>query len=232
MLLYNQVRSPALTLRVQLGLKRAIDICGSAVLLVILSPVLLVAWLWILFTMGSPGVFRQQRGGYRGRVFVLYKLRTMTAECDATGQFLPDCQRLTIPGRVLRQLSIDEIPQLWNVLKGDMSLVGPRPLLASYLPRYNSFHMRRHDVRPGLTGWAQVASRQSQCWEDRFDYDVWYVSNWSLLLDLNVALKTLRMVFSKQRLVQAGSPTDAEFLGTSDPTRDDVFAPVRRKSGN
>ncbi|MGI9069872.1 MAG: sugar transferase [Bryobacteraceae bacterium] len=199
---------------IQITIKRAIDIVGSAVLLVLTLPVLVAAIILIRCTLGTPVLFCQERAGYLGRVFVLYKLRTMTEDRDIYGVFLPADRRLTMLGRWLRRSSVDELPQLWNVLKGDMSLIGPRPLLACYLQRYNSSQRRRHEVRPGITGWAQISGRNSLTWEDKFNLDVLYVHHWSLLLDLKIAVRTIRTVFRAEGTAETGSPAEFEFTGS------------------
>jgi sugar transferase EpsL len=170
--------------------KRTIDAVGSALGLLAGMPVFALVALLIRLTMGSPVFFQQRRGGLRGAVFSIYKFRTMSDARDASGALLPDNRRLTRLGRVLRRTSIDEFPQLWNVVKGDMSLVGPRPLMAEYLERYNSFQRRRHEVRPGLTGLAQIQGRNAVDWNRRFELDVWYVDHCSLWLDAKILAAT------------------------------------------
>jgi sugar transferase EpsL len=170
--------------------KRTIDVVGAALGLLAGVPVFALVALLIRLTMGSPVFFRQRRGGLRGAVFSICKFRTMSDARDASGALLPDTRRLTRLGRVLRRTSIDEFPQLWNVVKGDMSLVGPRPLVAEYLERYNSFQRRRHEVRPGLTGLAQIQGRNAVDWNRRFELDVWYVDHCSLWLDAKILAAT------------------------------------------
>jgi len=177
--------------KTQLAIKRGIDIIGAAVALIILSPVMAATALAVWITMGRPIIFRQVRPGYRGRLFVLYKFRTMRNAWSADGQPLPDAERLTPLGRWLRRFSLDELPQLWNVLKGDMSFVGPRPLLVEYLPRYTPEQARRHEMRPGITGLAQVKGRAALKFSQRLAYDVYYVDHFNLLLDLKIILLTL-----------------------------------------
>jgi len=172
-------------------LKRLVDILGALVGLIILSPVMLVVAVVVYVSMGSPVLFRQERAGLNGRPFMLYKFRTMLDLRDEQGNLLPDEKRLTRVGRFLRNWSLDELPQFWNVLKGDMSLVGPRPLPTRYLPRYNEFQMRRHEVKPGITGWTQVKGRNSLSWEEKFKLDVWYVDHLSILLDLYIIFLTI-----------------------------------------
>jgi sugar transferase EpsL len=170
--------------------KRTIDVVGAALGLLAGVPVFALVALLIRLTMGPSVFFRQRRGGLRGAVFSIYKFRTMSDARDASGALLPDNRRLTRLGRVLRRTSIDEFPQLWNVVKGDMSLVGPRPLVAEYLERYNSFQRRRHEVRPGLTGLAQIQGRNAVDWNRRFELDVWYVDHCSLWLDAKILAAT------------------------------------------
>ena len=180
--------------------KRVVDIVLATMALVILSPVALVVALVIYFTMGSPVIFRQERAGLHGKPFVMYKFRTMLDLRDEKGNLLPDEERLTRVGRFLRRLSLDEIPQLWNVLKGDMSLVGPRPLLVEYLPYYTDREKKRHSVLPGITGWAQINGRNNLPWDERLEMDVWYVENWSLLLDIKILLITLLKVLRRENV--------------------------------
>jgi sugar transferase EpsL len=175
--------------------KRALDLIGVTVLLVLLSPVMAVVALLVQARMGPPVLFRQLRPGRDGRPFVVLKFRTMIDQRDANGDLLPDEARLTGIGRVLRRTSLDELPELVNVLKGEMSLVGPRPLLMEYLPRYTTEQMRRHEVRPGLTGWAQVNGRNALSWDEKFALDVWYVDHRSVRLDLRILGRTLAEVF-------------------------------------
>lgn len=177
--------------RIQLAIKRGIDIVGAIVGLILLSPLLAVTALVIWVTLGRPIIFRQVRPGYRGRLFTLYKFRTMRNAFAADGQPLPDAERLTPLGRWLRRFSIDELPELWNVLKGDMSLVGPRPLLVEYLARYTPEQARRHEMRPGITGLAQIMGRNAIKFSERLAYDVHYVDHFSLLLDFKIILLTL-----------------------------------------
>jgi lipopolysaccharide/colanic/teichoic acid biosynthesis glycosyltransferase len=189
--------------------KRLMDLSVAAVALVALSPVLAAAALAVRLTMGSPVLFRQVRPGYRGRPFTLVKLRTMR---DGPG--LSDAERLTPLGRLLRKTSVDEIPQLWNVLRGEMSLVGPRPLLMQYLPLYTPEQARRHEVRPGITGWAQVNGRNAVSWEEKFALDVWYVDHQSLALDLKILALTVWKTFTAHGVAQQGQATVEYFRGT------------------
>lgn len=193
--------------------KRIFDALASGAALIVLSPLLLaVAGLVRLF-LGSPVLFRQERPGLHGRPFMLVKFRTMTDAADAGGRPLPDEDRLTRFGRFLRSTSLDELPELWNVLKGEMSLVGPRPLLMEYLPLYSARQARRHEVKPGLTGWAQVNGRNTLTWEDRLEMDVWYVENRSWLLDLKIIWKTIGIVLHREGISRQGSATMEKFQG-------------------
>ena len=199
------------------SLKRVIDVIGAASALVILSPVLLAAALAIRLRLGTPVLFRQSRAGLRGAPFDVFKFRTMTDARDADGRLLPDAARLTRLGAFLRNTSIDELPQFWNVLRGDMSLVGPRPLTIIYVPRYSPEQFRRHDVRPGITGWAQVNGRNQLSWPERFRQDVWYVDHWSLWLDLKIMAMTLARVVRREGISSSGHVTSGDFLG-NEPT--------------
>ncbi|MGQ9455006.1 MAG: sugar transferase [Armatimonadota bacterium] len=194
--------------------KRLFDFFASLVLLVVLSPILVAVAVMVALTMGRPVLFRQLRTGLGGRVFTLYKFRTMTDERDEQGNLLSDERRLTRLGRFLRSTSIDELPELINVLKGDMSLVGPRPLLPEYLPFYNEIQARRHEVKPGITGWAQVNGRNLLSWEKKFEYDVWYVDNKSFWLDLWILLLTVVKVLRREGIFEAGQATASPFRGT------------------
>ncbi len=199
-----------------LVLKRLIDVLVSLAALALLSPLLLVLAIWIRITMGAPVLFRQARPGLRGNPFIMYKFRTMTDERDPQGNLLPDEQRLTRLGRFLRSTSLDELPELINVLKGDMSLVGPRPLLMKYLDRYTPEQFRRHEVKPGITGWAQVNGRNALTWEEKFKLDVWYVDNWNLWLDFKILLMTLVKVFRREGISHGSQATMPEFRGQRD----------------
>lgn len=196
-------------------IKRIVDLLGAVIGLVVLSPV--IAWVsWrVARRLGQPVFFRQLRPGFGGRPFGMIKFRTMLDAVDASGQPLPDEQRLTPFGAWLRSTSLDELPELWNVLKGDMSLVGPRPLLMQYLDRYSLLQARRHEVRPGITGWAQVNGRNAISWEQKFELDVWYVDNRSLLLDLKILVLTVLRVVRRDGISAAASATMPEFMGTS-----------------
>lgn len=195
-------------------LKRSTDILGALLGLALAAPLMLSTALVIWLTTGSPVLFRQQRPGFHGKPFTMYKFRTMTDQRDASGNLLPDAERLTSLGRFLRATSLDELPELFNVLKGDMSLVGPRPLLMQYLDRYTPEQARRHEVRPGITGWAQVNGRNNITWEEKFALDVWYVDNCSLWLDLKIIASTVWKVLWREGINQHGQATMMEFMGT------------------
>jgi sugar transferase EpsL len=195
-------------------LKRLFDLLASLLLLLLLSPLLLISALLVWHFHGRPVLFAQRRPGWRGRPFLIYKFRTMTQARDAQGNLLPDAQRLTRFGRFLRSTSLDELPELLNVLRGDMSLVGPRPLLMEYLPRYTPEQARRHEVRPGITGWAQVNGRNAISWEEKFRLDVWYVDHHTLWLDLKILALTVLQVFQRKDISAAGHATMPEFTGT------------------
>ena len=197
-------------------LKRSVDVVLAFTTLVLLSPLLLAVAACVRVALGSPVLFRQQRPGRGGQPFTLVKFRTMRDASDAHGRPLDDAARLTNFGRLLRATSIDELPELWNVLRGDMSLVGPRPLLMEYLPRYTAEQRRRHDVRPGITGWAQVHGRNATSWDDRFAYDVWYVDHHSVWLDVRILLATVRQVFTADGIAQPGHATMPRFTGRSE----------------
>ena len=195
-------------------LKRCFDFVVALAGIVVLSPLLLIIVALVRWRLGSPVLFRQQRPGLGGRPFTLVKFRTMTDARAADGAAAPDAQRLTAFGRFLRSTSLDELPELYNVLVGDMSLVGPRPLLMEYLPLYNAHQRRRHEVRPGITGWAQVNGRNAITWERKFDLDVWYVDNASFLLDLKILWLTLRRVLRREGISAADSATAERFTGS------------------
>ncbi len=196
-----------------LALKRLFDVTVSAIALVCFAPVLLVVGVLVRARLGTPVLFRQQRPGLGGQPFMLVKFRTMRDATDAHGRPLDDAERLTPFGRRLRATSLDELPELWNVLRGDMSLVGPRPLLMEYLPRYSAEQRRRHDVRPGITGWAQVNGRNASSWDERFAHDVWYVTHRSFALDLRILFRTVRQVFVAEGIEQPGHVTMPRFTG-------------------
>ncbi|MEJ5220076.1 sugar transferase [Cognatishimia sp. D5M38] len=194
-------------------IKRVIDVLGAAIGLIMFSPVLLIVSLLILREMGSPIMFRQNRPGREGKTFRMIKFRTMRDAMDSNGHPLPDAERLTKLGRFLRSSSLDELPELWNVIKGDMSLVGPRPLLIEYLPLYSPEQARRHEVRPGITGWAQVNGRNAISWDEKFALDVWYVDNRTFLLDLKIIWLTIRKVVKREDISAAGEATMPKFSG-------------------
>jgi lipopolysaccharide/colanic/teichoic acid biosynthesis glycosyltransferase len=196
--------------------KRLFDLALTAPGLILLAPALLVVAVLVRIYHGAPVLFRQQRPGYRGQPFSIYKFRTMSNARDASGALLPDAQRLTRLGRFLRSTSLDELPELFNVLRGEMSLVGPRPLLMQYLERYSPEQARRHNVLPGVTGWAQVNGRNVLTWEDKFRLDVWYVDHWSLGLDVRILLMTLGKVLKREGISQPGHATAEEFMGSKD----------------
>lgn len=195
--------------------KRTLDIIVSTGALVVAAPLLAVLALCVRLRLGSPILFRQQRPGLNGRTFTILKFRTMTDQRDEQGRLLPDEARMTRLGRFLRSTSLDELPELLNVLRGEMSLVGPRPLLVQYLDRYTPDQMRRHAVRPGLTGWAQVNGRNAVTWEERLDLDVWYVDNLSLRLDLRIMMRTAALVRRREGVSADGHATMPEFRGSN-----------------
>ena len=194
--------------------KRTIDIVLSTIAMLVLSPILLIVWLLVRIKLGSPAIFKQERPGKNGKVFKLYKFRTMTDERDENGELLPDDVRLTKFGKVLRSTSLDELPELWNIIKGDMSIVGPRPLLVRYLPLYNERQARRHEVRPGFTGLAQVNGRNSISWEEKFEWDVQYVDNITFLGDVKIILNTVKVVLKRDGISSETSVTMEEFRGS------------------
>jgi lipopolysaccharide/colanic/teichoic acid biosynthesis glycosyltransferase len=195
-----------------------LDVVGAAIGLVILSPVIACTAVAVAVSMGRPVLFRHARPGLRGELFTLYKFRTMRPAREGEVYFRTDKERLTSLGRILRRTSIDELPELWNVLRGEMSLIGPRPLLAEYLTRYTARHAKRHDVRPGITGWAQVNGRQTIPFSARLDLDVWYVENWSLWLDMKILVMTARDVFRRSGVIPGQDVDDVDDLGL---TRED-----------
>ena len=194
--------------------KRFLDILLSGCALLVLSPVLLVTALLVRCKLGSPVIFCQERPGKDEKIFKMYKFRSMTDQRDENGELLPDEVRLTKFGKALRSTSLDELPELWNIFKGDMSIVGPRPLLVRYLPRYNAEQRHRHDVRPGLTGLAQVNGRNAISWEEKFALDVQYVSNVTFLNDVKIIFATVGKVFKRDGIQSAGAATMEEFMGT------------------
>jgi lipopolysaccharide/colanic/teichoic acid biosynthesis glycosyltransferase len=193
--------------------KRFFDLIIASLGLIILSPVLLLLAMLVRTFLGAPILFRQQRPGYKGRPFDLYKFRSMADARDAEGRLLPDSARMTRFGRFLRTLSLDELPELFNILRGEMSLVGPRPLLMEYLPLYSADQRRRHDVLPGITGWAQVHGRNALDWPARFALDAWYVDHWSFWLDIRILLLTLWKVVRREGISQPGHATTEYFTG-------------------
>ncbi len=201
--------------------KRIFDIIVALIGLIILSPLMLLITLIILIFSGTPVLFRQVRPGYKGRLFTIYKFCTMHHTSDAQGSLLPDDQRLTRLGRFLRSNSLDELPELINVLKGEMSWVGPRPLLVAYLDLYNAEQARRHDVLPGITGWAQVNGRNAITWEEKFALDVWYVDNWSFWLDIKILFMTIRKVIKHEGISQPGQATAEPFRGNAIDSQED-----------
>jgi len=193
--------------------KRLFDLFFSLLALLILSPILLLTALLVRIFLGTPILFKQQRPGYKGRPFAIYKFRSMRDAVDRSGNPLPDSERLTRFGRILRSLSLDELPELFNILRGEMSFVGPRPLLMEYLTLYSPEQARRHDMVPGLTGWAQINGRNAVDWPTRFKLDVWYVDHWSLWLDVKIILLTFWKVISREGINQEGQSTMEHFKG-------------------
>lgn len=195
-------------------IKRCLDFLLSLIAIIVLSPVYLIVALLVKTKLGSPILFKQERPGKNEKIFKMYKFRTMTDEKDSDGELLPDEIRLTSFGKFLRSTSLDELPELFNILKGDMSIVGPRPLLVRYLPLYNVKQKHRHDVLPGLTGWAQVNGRNAISWEKKFEYDVWYTQNISFILDVKILFMTVKKVFVKEGISSDTCETMEEFKGT------------------
>jgi len=200
-------------------LKRVIDVVVSGLGMVVLSPLFVYAALQVPRSRGSTMIFRQQRPGLHGKPFLMYKFRTMSDARDADGQLLPDAERLTERGKFLRRTSLDELPELWNVLKGEMSLVGPRPLLMEYVDHYSPEQMRRHEVRPGITGLAQIRGRNNVPWEQTFELDVWYVDHWSLWLDCKIMVRTVVKVLQREGISAAGEATMTRFREPRDKTQ-------------
>jgi sugar transferase EpsL len=194
--------------------KRGLDIAVSAAAILLLSPLFLIVALLVRLKLGHPVFFSQERPGIQGRPFTLYKFRSMTDQRDASGSLLPDAQRLTRFGKLLRGTSLDELPELFNVLKGDMSIVGPRPLIMAYLSRYTPEQARRHEVLPGITGWAQINGRNAISWEKRFELDIWYIDNCSWQIDLKILALTCWKVIKREGISEAGHQTMSEFMGT------------------
>lgn len=202
---------------VALGLKRLIDLLTSVTLLMLFAPLMLLVALLVAWRLGRPVLFRQVRPGRFGQPFTVIKFRSMRDANDATGRPLPDAERLTPFGRWLRRSSLDELPQLWCVLRGDMSLIGPRPLLTKYLPLYSPEQAKRHLMRPGITGWAQVHGRNDVTWPEKLARDSWYVDHWSLWLDARIVLMTLLTVLTRRGVEKPGHATTEEFTGQSGP---------------
>lgn len=196
------------------AIKRIFDFTAALAGLIVLSPLLVILAALVRCKLGSPVLFKQDRPGLDGKIFTMYKFRTMTDMRNREGELLPDEERLPPFGRFLRSTSLDELPELINVLKGDMSLVGPRPLLARYLPRYSPIQSRRHEVRPGITGWAQVNGRNAISWEEKFAHDVWYVDNLSPTIDLKILAMTFWKIIKREGISQEGQATMTEFRGT------------------
>ena len=208
-----QSRSSSLHIPIR---KRIFDLLLTIPGLVLVSPVLAIVALLLLILEGRPVFFRQPRGGFNGKTFYIYKFRTMREAFDRHGAPLPDEKRISRLGKFLRATSLDELPELMNVLRGEMSLVGPRPLMASYLERYSKEQMRRHEALPGITGWAQINGRNAVSWEERFALDVWYVDHWSLKLDIKILALTLTKVIQREGISEPGHATMTEFLGTKE----------------
>ena len=203
-------------------LKRIFDLVVSLIGLILLSPLLIIISIAVMLFYGQPVLFRQQRPGYKNKPFFIYKFRTMADAFDSQGIMLPDAERLTWLGRFLRATSLDELPELLNVAKGDMSLVGPRPLLMQYLERYNPQQARRHEVLPGITGWAQINGRNTITWEDKFRYDVWYVDHWTFWFDMKILGLTFWKVLLREGINQPGHISAGEFMGTENESRQQI----------
>lgn len=198
----------------KLYIKRIIDFILSVLALIILSPIILILWIWLtLANKGAGAFFFQERPGKDGEIFKIVKFKTMTDECDENGNLLPDEKRLTNVGKFVRSTSLDELPQLWNILKGDMSLIGPRPLLPQYLPLYSKEQARRHEVRPGLSGWAQVNGRNAISWSEKFKLDVWYVDNISFILDVKIIFLSIKKAFIREGINSSTNTTMEYFNG-------------------
>lgn len=193
--------------------KRTLDILIACMGLLLLSWLFPVLWILVRIKLGKPAIYKQQRPGYHEKIFCLYKFRTMTNQKDSEGNLLPDGERLTKFGKVLRSTSLDELPQLWNILKGDMSVIGPRPLLVSYLEKYTPEQHRRHNVRPGLFGLAAVNGRNAQTWESKFQYDIFYVDHISFKLDWSIFIKCIKVVLKREGINEEGTSTVSEFKG-------------------
>jgi sugar transferase EpsL len=200
---------------VSLVAKRLFDLALASIMILLLSPVIAILAMLVRWKLGSPILFRQARPGINARIFFLLKFRTMTEDCDEKGKLLDDQYRLTPFGKWLRSSSLDELPQLWNVIRGDLSFVGPRPLLVQYLSRYSKEQARRHAVKPGITGWAQINGRNALTWEEKFALDTWYVEHWSLLLDARILCLTTWKVLTREGVSSLDHATMPEFKGTS-----------------
>ncbi|MCK9217198.1 MAG: sugar transferase [Firmicutes bacterium] len=200
-------------------LKRPMDFMLSLIALIILSPIMLIIAILVRIKLGSPVIFKQQRPGLNEKIFTLYKFRTMTDEKGDNGELLPDSVRLTKFGKLLRSTSLDELPELWNILKGDMSIVGPRPLLVQYLPLYNEHQKRRHEIKPGLTGLAQVNGRNAISWEEKFDLDVEYIDNIRFITDLKIIFHTIKKVFHREGINSENAATMEIFIGEKEQSR-------------
>jgi lipopolysaccharide/colanic/teichoic acid biosynthesis glycosyltransferase len=196
--------------------KICFDFVIATLAIIILLPVFIILYLLILWNLGQPVIFKQLRPGLNGELFQMYKFRSMSNQTDSDGNLLPDASRLNSFGKFLRTSSCDELPSLWNVIIGDMSLVGPRPLLMEYLPLYNHKQSRRHEVRPGITGWAQVNGRNAINWQEKFDLDVWYVDNHSLILDVKILFLTIKKVLKKDGISEDGEETMSKFTGNKE----------------
>lgn len=199
--------------------KRIQDFICALLALIVLSPLMLVLAVLVRVKLGAPVLFAQERPGLNGRVFKLYKFRSMTNACDENGNLLPDSERMTRFGRILRSTSLDELPELFNILKGDMAVVGPRPLLVRYLPRYNAHQARRHEVRPGFTGLAQIHGRNAITWEEKFDWDVKYLDNVTFLGDWKIIFQTVKTVLKREGISAAGEATMGEFMGSEEMSK-------------
>jgi sugar transferase EpsL len=195
-------------------MKRIFDLVFTLPILILLLPLMILLAILVRFKLGSPSLFTQPRPGLKGKVFNIYKFRTMTSECDKNGVLIPDAKRLTQFGKFLRSLSLDELPSLWNVLKGDMSLVGPRPLLPEYLPLYSKKQSRRHEAKPGITGWAQVNGRNAISWDEKFNFDVWYVDNQSIWLDVKILWLTVNKVIARDGITAQDNKAMPIFRGS------------------
>ncbi len=196
-------------------IKRLFDIIVSFNVLIFLFPIILLTAIFVILFLGRPIIFKQLRPGYHGLPFYIYKFRTMKDAKDSNGKFLPDYQRLMNFGKFLRASSLDELPTLWNVIKGDMSIVGPRPLLMEYLPLYDEKQARRHEVKPGISGWAQVNGRNSLSWQEKFELDVWYVDNHTFFLDLKILFMTVKKVLFREGIAESGQVTMSKFTGNT-----------------